>query len=102
MTKYLLAVWVLIPLVLNTGCMDQPGPTPYELGRDKLLGSRLTIEAIEHLRQSEGKRERKVEPRGLLLIAYYNAITTGDAGTQGKSAEFGREKEKRLNVLCQS
>ncbi|MBB17406.1 hypothetical protein CMK22_19245 [Candidatus Poribacteria bacterium] len=99
MTKYLLAVWVLIPLVLNTGCMDQPGPTPYELGRDKLLGSGLTIEAIEHLRQSEGKRERKVEPRGLLLIAYYNAITTGDAGTQGKSAEFGREKEKRLNEL---
>ena len=99
MTKYLLAACVLIPLVLNAGCMDQLGPTPYELGRDKLLGSALTIQAIGHLRQSEEKRERKVEPKGLLLIAYYNALTTGDAGTQGKSAEYRREKEKRLNEL---
>ena len=79
--------------------MDQLGPTPYELGRDKLLGSALTIQAIGHLRQSEEKRERKVEPKGLLLIAYYNALTTGDAGTQGKSAEYRKEKEKRLNEL---
>ena len=99
MTKYLLAACVLIPLVLNAGCMDQLGPTPYELGRDKLLGSALTIQAIGHLRQSEEKRERTVEPKGLLLIAYYNALTTGDAGTQGKSAEYRKEKEKRLNEL---
>ena len=100
MTKYLLAACALIPLVLNAGCTDQLGPTPYELGRDKLLGSALTIQAIGHLRQSEEKRERKIEPRGLLLIAYYNALTTGDAGTvKGQSAEFRREKERRLNEL---
>ena len=78
MTKYLLAACALILLVLNAGCTDQLGPTPYELGRDKLLGSALTIQAIGHLRKSEGKRERTVEPRGLLLVAYYNALTTGE------------------------
>ena len=99
MTKYPLAVCVLILLILNTGCIDKPGPTPYELGRDKLLGSALTIEAIEHLKKSEERQRRKVGPRGLLLVAYYNALSTGDAGTQGKSAEFRGEKERRLNEL---
>ena len=99
MIKYFLATCALIVLVFNTGCMDKPGPTPYELGRDKLLGSGLTIEAIEHLREAEEKQDRKVQPRALLLIAYYNSITTGDASSQRKSAEFNREKEQRLNEL---
>ena len=89
-------------LVASIGCEEQV-ITQLEVGRDKLLGAGLAIEAVEHLKRAELEEAKtkieKVEPRALLLIAYSHALRTGDANTQGVAVEYERERNGRLAAL---
>jgi len=89
-------------LVASIGCEEQV-ITQLEVGRDKLLGAGLAIEAVGHLKRAEFEEAKtgteKIEPRALLLIAYSHALKMGDANTQGIAAEYERERNKRLAAL---
>ena len=107
MKKFSTLLMFLI-LVVGVGC-DQGQPiTQLEVGRDKLLGAGLSIEAVEHLKRAEAEEAKtqaeKVEPRALLLIAYSFAIATGDAKTQeveipGLEAQYKQARSERIAAL---
>ena len=73
-------------LAISVGCTPDQPITQLEVGRNKLLGAGLSIEAVNHLKRAETEEAKtpaeKVEPRALLLVAYSHALATGDAKTQ--------------------
>jgi HEAT repeat protein len=98
--KRLLTIPIILLLVAGAGCNKQQVVTQLEVGRDKLLGAGLEIEAIEHLKLAETKEAKseieKVEPRALLLIAYTTALSSGDAKTALRDKIYKEERQKRL------
>ena len=95
-------------LVVGVGCTQEQPITQLEVGREKLLGAGLSIEAVEHLKRAEIEEAKtqaqKIEPRALLLIAYSHAIATGDAKTQeveipGLEAQYIQARSERIAAL---
>ena len=95
-------------LVVGAGCNQEQPITQLEVGREKLLGAGLSIEAVEHLKRAEVEEAKtqaeKIEPRALLLIAYSHAIATGDAKTQeveipGLEARYKQARSERIAAL---
>lgn len=107
MKKFSTLLMFLI-LVVGVGCNQEQPITQLEVGRDKLLGAGLSIEAVEHLKRAEVEEAKtaaeKIEPRALLLIAYSHAIATGDAKTQeveipGLEARYIQARNERIAEL---
>ena len=107
MKKFSTLLMFLI-LVVGIGCHQEQPITQLEVGREKLLGAGLSIEAVEHLKRAEIEEARtaaeKIEPRALLLIAYSHAIATGDAKTQeveipGLEAQYKQARSERITAL---
>jgi HEAT repeat protein len=94
--KNFLMIPLILILVASVGCEQKQPVTQLEVGRDKLLGAGLVIEAVEHLKRAEQEEDNKVEPRALLLIAYTHALSTGDAKVQGKAQQFQTDRAQRL------
>ena len=99
---------MFLMLVTGFGCNQEQPITQLEVGRNKLLGAGLSIEAVDHLKRAETEEAdtaaEKVEPRALLLIAYSHAIATGDAKTQeveipGLEAEYKQARSERIAAL---
>ena len=99
---------IFLILAVGIGCEQEQPITQLEVGRNKLLGAGLSIEAVNHLKRAEIEEARtpaeKVEPRTLLLIAYSYAIATGDAKTQeaeipGLEAEYKQARSERISEL---
>ena len=99
---------MFLMLVAGFGCTQEQPITQLEVGRKKLLGAGLSIEAVDHLKRAEIEEAKtaaeKVEPRALLLIAYSHAIATGDAKTQeveipGLEAEYRQARSERIAAL---
>lgn len=101
--KSLLMIPMILMLVACAGCNRAKPITKLEVGREKLLGAGRTIEAIGDLTEAETKEaktpQQKVEPRALLLIAYTNALSTGDAQIQGLVEPFENERQRRLVAM---
>jgi HEAT repeat protein len=99
---------IFLILAVSLGCEQEQPITQLEVGRKKLLGAGLTIEAVNHLERAEIEEAEtaaeKVEPRALLLIAYSHAIATGDAKTQeaaipGLEADYKQARSERIAAL---
>ncbi len=94
---------MFLVLAVGIGCNQEQPITQLEVGREKLLGAGLSIEAVEHLKRAETEEAKtpaeKVEPRVLLLIAYSHAISTGDARTQRVEAEYKQARDERIAAL---
>ena len=94
---------IFLVLAVGVGCNQEQPITQLEVGRKKLLGAGLSIEAVEHLKLAEAKEAKtpaeKVEPRTLLLIAYSHAIFTGDARTHHLDAEYKQARSERVAAL---
>lgn len=99
---------VFLILAVSVGCHQDQPITQLEVGKNKLLGAGLAIEAVNHLKRAEIEEAEtpaeKVEPRTLLLIAYSYAIDTGDAKTQeveipGLEAEYKQARSERIAAL---
>ena len=99
---------IFLILVAGFGCTQEQPITQLEVGRKKLLGAGLSIEAVDHLKRAEIEEAKtaaeKVEPRTLLLVAYSHAIATGDAKTQeaeipGLEAEYIQARSERIAAL---
>lgn len=99
---------IFLILVAGFGCNQEQPITQLEVGRKKLLGAGLSIEAVDHLKRAEIEEAKtaaeKVEPRTLLLVAYSHAIATGDAKTQeseipGLEAEYIQARSERIAAL---
>ena len=99
---------IFLILAVSVGCKQEQPITQLEVGRNKLLGAGLAIEAVNHLKRAEIEEAEttaeKVEPRTLLLIAYSYAIATGDAKTQevqipGLEAEYKQARSERIAAL---
>ena len=99
---------VFLILAVSIGCDQEQPITQLEVGKNKLLGAGLAIEAVNHLKRAEieeaDTEAEKVEPRALLLIAYSYAIFTGDAKTQeveipGLEAEYKQARSERIAAL---
>ncbi len=101
--KKLSTLLICLVLVVGVGCDQEQPITQLEVGREKLLGAGLSIEAVEHLKLAESKEAKteieKVEPRTLLLIAYSHAIATGDARMQQVEAEYKQARSERIAAL---
>ena len=97
--KRLLRIPVLLMLAVSIGCDNKPIITQLEVGREKLLGAGLAIEAAENLEKAEVEETSTLEPRVLLLLAYSHALSTGDAQSQGLAERFKQERQKRLASL---
>lgn len=100
--------FTIIPLILilftSFACeTKQKGPSHLSVGRDKLINSGLTVEAIEeHLIYAEKEEEDKAEPRALLVIAYSHALASGAAKTQGYESDYRKQRTKRIAALNQA
>ena len=99
---------IFLILAVSLGCEQDQPITQLEVGRKKLLGAGLSIEAVDHLRRAETEEAKtpaeKVEPRALLLIAYSYAIDTGHAKTleseiPGLEAEYKQARSARVAEL---
>ena len=99
---------IFLILTVSVGCKQDQPITQLEVGRNKLLGAGLAIEAVNHLKRAEIEEAetaaQKIEPRALLLIAYSYAIATGDAKTQevqipGLEAEYEQARNERIAAL---
>ena len=99
---------VFLILAVSIGCDQEQPITQLEVGKNKLLGAGLAIEAVNHLKRAEIEEAEtaaeKIEPRALLLIAYSYAIATGDAKTQevqipGLEAEYKQARNERIAAL---
>ncbi len=94
---------MFLVLAVGIGCNQEQPITQLEVGREKLLGAGLSIEAVEHLKRAETEEAKtpaeKIEPRVLLLIAYSHAISTGDARTQRVEAEYKQARDERIAAL---
>ena len=107
MKKFLTLLMCFI-LAISVGCTPDQPITQLEVGRNKLLGAGLSIEAVNHLKRAETEEAKtpaeKVEPRALLLVAYSHALATGDAKTQeveipGLEAEYKQARSVRIAAL---
>ncbi len=92
---------LLIIAVLSVGCQPDQVISQLEVGRDKLLGAGLAIEAVEHLKQAEQEEVNKVEPRALLLIAYSHALHENMAKVHHVESDYQRERAKRISELSE-
>lgn len=99
---------IFLILVVSLGCEQDQPITQLEVGRKKLLGAGLSIEAVDHLKRAETEEAKtpaeKVEPRTLLLIAYSYAIDTGHAKTleseiPGLEARYKQARSERIAEL---
>ncbi len=97
--KRLLRIPVLLMLAASIGCNKEPITKQLEVGREKLLGAGLAIEAAENLEKAEVEETSTLEPRVLLLLAYSHALSTGDAQSQGIAERYKQERQKRLASL---
>ena len=89
----------LILLILLVGCEPKQKIDHLKVGRQQLLNSGLAIDSIKHLKQAEIDELDKAPPRGLLVLAYTHALSTGAAKTQGLEPEFKSERAQRLAAL---
>ena len=97
--KKLLMALLSVLLVTGIACEQKQTITKLEVGRNKLLGSDLVIEAITALQDAEIEEGNKTELRALLLIAYTHAIDIGDAKAQRRVDEYTRERTRRLEDM---
>ena len=94
----------IIPLILIFftcfGCdTKQKGPSHLSVGRNKLIESGLTVEAINHLIEAEKKEQNKTEPRALLVIAYSHALASGATKGQDFEREYKKQRTERIAAL---
>ena len=103
--KRLLTISMILMLVAGAGCNREQPISQLEVGRAKLLGAGMEIEAVEHLKRAETEEAKnevqKVEPRALLLIAYTHALEKGDAQTQGLAENYKNERQRRLVAMSE-
>lgn len=94
---------MFLVLAVAIGCDQEQPITQLEVGREKLLGAGLSIEAVEHLKLAEAREAKttseKVEPRALLLIAYSHALLIGDAKMQHLESEYQQARSARIGTL---
>ena len=94
---------IFLVLAVGIGCDQEQPITQLEVGREKLLGAGLSIEAVEHLKLAESREAKtefeKIEPRALLLIAYSHALFIGDARMQDLEAEYQQARDARIETL---
>ena len=90
---------VLTLLILLIGCQPKQKIDHLKVGRQQLLRSGLAVDAIKHLKQAEIDELDKAPPRGLLVLAYTHALSTGVAKAQGLELEFETERTQRLAAL---
>ena len=94
----------IIPLILILfACFScdtkQKGPSHLSVGKNKLIESGLTIEAIEHLIKAEKQEKNKTEPRALLVIAYSHALASGATKGQDFETEYKKQRTERIAAL---
>ncbi len=99
--RYFTSILLILILFTCFGCdTKQKGPSNLSVGRDKLINSGLTIEAIEqNLLKAEKEEEDKTEPRALLVIAYSHALASGAAKDQGVEVEYKKQRTERIAAL---
>ena len=99
MKKLLMPLFLI--LVVGVGCEQKQTITKLDVGRSKLLGAGLTIQAVEDLKLAEVEEDNKVESRALLLIAYSVGLSSGDAKVQGLQLEeeYKNERVRRLAAM---
>lgn len=96
-----LAIIPLILILFTCFSCDtkQKGPSHLSVGKNKLIESGLTIEAIEHLIKAEKQEKNKTEPRALLIIAYSHALASDAAKGQDFEAEYKKQRTERIAAL---
>ncbi len=87
---------------MSFGCNQDQVISQLEVGKGKLLGMGLSIEAVNHLKRAEQEEVNKVEPRALLLIAYSNALSTDMAKSYNLEAEYRSERTRRIDELSKT
>ena len=97
--KKLLTICLILIWVVSFGCKQDQVISQLEVGKGKLLGMGLSIEAVKHLERAEQEEMNKVEPRALLLIAYSNALSTDMAKSYDLEAEYRSERTRRITEL---
>lgn len=98
--RYFTSILLILILFTCFGCdTKQKGPSNLSVGRDKLINSGLTIEAIEQNLLKAEKEEDKTEPRALLVIAYSHALASGAAKDQGVEVEYKKQRTERIAAL---
>ena len=97
--KKLLTICLILIWVVSFGCNQEQVISQLEVGKGKLLGMGLSIEAVKHLERAEQEEVNKVEPRALLLIAYSNALSTDMAKSYDLEAEYRSERTRRITEL---
>ena len=97
--KKLLTICLILIWVVSFGCKQEQVISQLEVGKGKLLGMGLSIEAVKHLERAEQEEMNKVEPRALLLIAYSNALSTDMAKSYDLEAEYRSERTRRITEL---
>ncbi len=95
--------FLMIPLLLilfpGLACEQKQVITQLEVGRNKLLGAGLVLQAVEHLEKAEIQEGNKAEPRALLVIAYAQGLSTGMARAEKKEEQYKQQKKQRIAAL---
>ena len=99
--KKLITICLFLIWVVSFGCKREQIIPEIRVGREKLVGAGLAIEAVEHLKRAEIDEENKDEPRALLLIAYSHALSENTAWLKNNNleTEFRNERARRLAEL---
>lgn len=98
--KKLTVIPLILLLFICIGCeRKQKGPSHLDVGRSRLIGSGLAVEAVNYLLEAEKREEDKAEPRALLVIAYTHAINSGATNGQEYETEYKQQKQKRIAAL---
>ena len=99
--KKLVTICLVLIWVVSFGCKPEKIISEISVGREKLVGAGLAIEAVEHLKLAEIEEDNKDEPRALLLIAYSYALSENAAWLKSHKleAEYRSERARRLAEL---
>lgn len=99
--KKLLTICLVLIWVVSFGCDQEKIIPELRVGKQKLLGAGLAVEAIRHLKLAEIDEEIKDEPRALLLIAYSHALSKNAVLLKSRNlvTEYQKERTRRLNEL---
>lgn len=102
--KKLLTICLVLIWVVSFGCKQEQIIPELRVGRQKLIGAGLAIEAVDHLRRAEIEEENKDEPRALLLIAYSHALSKEISLLKRRNldSEYRNERTRRISELNNS
>lgn len=102
--KKFLTICLILVWVVSFGCKQEQIIPEISVGRTKLLGAGLAVEAVEHLKRAEIEEENKVEAQALLLIAYSYALSREATLLENRNlqTEYKNERTTRLAELNDS